>query len=188
MGRTLVIGYGNIERGDDGAALHVVNRLRARWGQTPLTEDQVGLEARDETGRLRAAAGARVGARRRGLRVIVMVDVHVAQEGRPVACRRVLPEYRPPAFSHIVSPALFVWLVHAARGRHRSSFLVTPEGTVSSCNARCRRPRQRWSARTAGRSCSWRETTATGCRIHCLMPGDCPPANGTLTAGGPRVT
>jgi hydrogenase maturation protease len=129
MGRTLVIGYGNIERGDDGAALHVVNRLRARWGQTPLTEDQVGIldPGRDTAVFVRQLL-PELALDAAAFEVIVMVDVHVAQEGRPVACRRVLPEYRPPAFSHIVSPALFVWLVHAARGRHRSSFLVTLRG------------------------------------------------------------
>ena len=43
MPRILVIGYGNPDRGDDGAALHVVNRLREHLGQPPLDEDDGGL-------------------------------------------------------------------------------------------------------------------------------------------------
>ncbi len=45
MQRSLVIGYGNVDRGDDGAAFHVVNRVRARLGQRVLTEDESGLDS-----------------------------------------------------------------------------------------------------------------------------------------------
>jgi Ni,Fe-hydrogenase maturation factor len=44
MDRTLVIGYGNLDRGDDGVAYYVVNALRQRLEQTPLKEYDTGLE------------------------------------------------------------------------------------------------------------------------------------------------
>ena len=44
MSRTLVIGFGNIDRADDGAAFFVINALRRRLGQNPLNEDETGLE------------------------------------------------------------------------------------------------------------------------------------------------
>ena len=44
MSRTLVIGFGNIDRADDGVAYHVVNHLRRRLGKELLPEDETGLE------------------------------------------------------------------------------------------------------------------------------------------------
>ena len=44
MPRTLVVGYGNIDRADDGVAYSVVNALRERLGQKALSEDDSGLE------------------------------------------------------------------------------------------------------------------------------------------------
>jgi molybdopterin-guanine dinucleotide biosynthesis protein A len=42
--RTLIIGYGNLERADDGVAYHAVNALRQRLGQKALSEDETGLQ------------------------------------------------------------------------------------------------------------------------------------------------
>lgn len=44
--RTLVMGYGNLDRSDDGVAYYVVNALRGRLGQPALAEDGSGLETR----------------------------------------------------------------------------------------------------------------------------------------------
>jgi len=44
MRRTLVIGYGNPYRRDDGVALAVVNGLRALQGRPPLEQGMDGLE------------------------------------------------------------------------------------------------------------------------------------------------
>lgn len=129
MPETLVIGYGNLARGDDGAAFHVVNRLRARQGRAPLTLDDGGLrDLGDDTAvfvpqllpelAVDAAAYAR----------IVLVDAHVTAEHRPVVALRLLPEYRLPASSHDWSPAMFAWLVQAVPGRNRAAFLVSVRG------------------------------------------------------------
>jgi len=46
MPRLLVLGYGNVDRRDDGVALHVVNALRERLGQPPIDPHETdGLEA-----------------------------------------------------------------------------------------------------------------------------------------------
>jgi hydrogenase maturation protease len=42
--RTLVIGYGNPSRRDDGVGLAVVNGLRARLGRRPLVEGEDGYD------------------------------------------------------------------------------------------------------------------------------------------------
>jgi hypothetical protein len=51
MPQTLVIGFGNLDRGDDGVAFDVVNLLRRQMGVKPLDADETGLDDRGgETG------------------------------------------------------------------------------------------------------------------------------------------
>ncbi len=42
--RSLVIGYGNPNRSDDGAGWHVVNALRERWAQPALDSESDGAD------------------------------------------------------------------------------------------------------------------------------------------------
>ena len=44
MPRTLIIGFGNLDRADDGVAFYVINALRRRLGQKALSEEDTGLE------------------------------------------------------------------------------------------------------------------------------------------------
>jgi len=44
MPRTIIIGYGNVDRADDGVAFHIVRGLRRALGQPELTEDHEGDE------------------------------------------------------------------------------------------------------------------------------------------------
>ena len=46
MNRTLVIGFGNVFRRDDGAGFAVLNALRARLGRPPLGIDDDGFDDR----------------------------------------------------------------------------------------------------------------------------------------------
>jgi hydrogenase maturation protease len=129
MPHTLVIGYGNPERGDDGAALHVVNRLRARLGQPPLVADDGGL---GDLGRNTAVFVPQLVPELAGdaaaYESIVLVDAHATEDHRPVVYLPLQPEYQLPVLSHHLSPAMFVWLVQAAKGRNRAAFLVSIRG------------------------------------------------------------
>ena len=129
MVRALVIGYGNIDRGDDGAAFHVVNRLRELLGQRPLAADDSGLESLGSEAavfvpQLTPELAPDAAAYHR----LVLVDAHVTAEVRPLIYLRLQPNYRPPAFSHVLSPAMFLWLVQSVCGQDRSAFLVSLRG------------------------------------------------------------
>ena len=130
MVRALVIGYGNLDRGDDGAAFHVVNRLRADFGQRPLAEEDDGWppEPAGDTALFLPQLLPELALDAAGCRVLVLVDAHVNAERRPVVCARVLPEYRPPAFAHQISPSMFVWLAGTAWGHSPSAFIVSLRG------------------------------------------------------------
>ena len=130
MTRALVIGYGNLERGDDGAAFHVVNRLRAALGQAPLGEDDTGLErlggeidtvfARQLVPELAADAA--------GYDRLVFCDAHVLPEGGDLQARPVVPEFRLSGFGHVMHPEAFLWLVHGLTARRPDGYMVALRG------------------------------------------------------------
>lgn len=129
MSQTLVIGYGNLDRGDDGAAFHVINRLRERLGQGPLPEDESGLETLEpEKAVFVPQLTPELAADAAPCHRLVLVDAHVTAEVRPVVYLRLQPEYRPPGLSHVLSPAMFLWLVQAVSGRACTAFLVSLRG------------------------------------------------------------
>jgi hydrogenase maturation protease len=129
MQRSLVIGYGNVDRGDDGAAFHVVNRVRARLGHRPLTEEESGLESLGAEGvvfvpLLTPELAHDAAACRR----LVLVDAHVSADARPLAARRLQPLYQQPVVSHMLPPAMFLWLTQCISGRECIAFLVSLRG------------------------------------------------------------
>ncbi len=127
---TLVIGFGNLDRGDDGAAYHVVNALRARLGQTPLPEDTTGLES----------IGASVDSVflvqlvpelldvLAGYDRVVFVDAHVYEEGDAVRCAAVTAEHTTAFTTHHLSPAMLLALLEALYGRRPVAHLVSLRG------------------------------------------------------------
>jgi len=130
MGRALVIGYGNTDRGDDGAAFHVVNRLRSAVGRPPLAADETGLGAlggevdavfvRQLVPELAVDAS--------GYDRIVFCDAHVIPGGGEPLARPVLPERRMSGFGHVMHPEALLWLVHGMSSRRPDGYLVALRG------------------------------------------------------------
>lgn len=130
MARALVIGYGNLERGDDGAAWHVVNRLRAALGRPPLAEDETGLE---RLGDVVDAVFVRqlvpeLAADAAGYDRLVFCDAHVYAEGDDLQARPVRPERRISGFGHVMHPDAFLWLVHGLSARRPDGYMVALRG------------------------------------------------------------
>ncbi len=131
MPHTLVIGFGNLDRGDDGVAFDVVNLLRRQLGVKPLDADETGLDDRGgETGavfvrQLVPELAIDVGDCER----LVFVDAHVAAEPRAIVCVAVQPEARlSSTLSHALPVEGFLWLVQVVAGRAPESFLVSLRG------------------------------------------------------------
>jgi len=130
MDGTLILGFGNLDRADDGAAYHVLNALRERLGQPPLREEDDGAAplggAADavfvrqlvpelmET----AAAYAR----------LIFVDAHVGDDRPDLACDPVTPAYTPSPFTHHLTPAAFLALTGALHGRSPRGVVVSVRG------------------------------------------------------------
>jgi len=131
MTRHLVIGFGNLDRGDDGVAFDVVNLLRQQLGLKPLDTEESGLDDRGgDTGavfvtQLVPELALDVG----GCERLVFIDAHVPAEPRAIVCVAVQPEARlSSTLSHTLPVEGFLWLVQAVTGRAPESFLVSLRG------------------------------------------------------------
>lgn len=113
--RTLVIGYGNLDRQDDGVAYAVVNGLRQRLGQEALAEEETGLEGIGAS--VDSVFVTQLGTDLLDVAAaydrVVFVDAHVRTDVEPVHWEIVRPEYATATFTHHMTPALFLALLEA---------------------------------------------------------------------------
>jgi len=129
--KILVLGYGNVDRRDDGVALHVVNALRERLGQPPIDPHETdGLETRGgelDTGFVHqltpelaeiAAAYERV----------VFVDAHLGHYDELIRQVPVAAEARPTIVSHQLSPGTVLALARELYGGHPAGVLISIRG------------------------------------------------------------
>jgi len=130
MAATLVIGYGNTDRADDGIAYYVVNELRRRLGQRPLPEQETGLSdlfgdvdsvfLRQLVPELMEAAA--------DYHRVIFVDAHVCDDREELFCTPVAPEYESSPFTHHLTPPTFLALTAALYGRSPEGVLVSLRG------------------------------------------------------------
>jgi hydrogenase maturation protease len=130
MPRTLVIGFGNRDRADDGVAYSVINSLRSRLGQEPLPEDETGLE---ELGRqidsiFLSQLTPELLETLAGYRQVVFVDAHVSGKGDALHCEPVSPEYTPSTFTHHLTPGAFLALLKTLYHLEPAGHLVSIRG------------------------------------------------------------
>jgi molybdopterin-guanine dinucleotide biosynthesis protein A len=115
--RTLVIGYGNLDRADDGVAYHVINALRQRLGQKPLSEDETGLE--ELGGQTDSILLSQLTPELIGIladyQQVIFVDAHVHEGVPDLYCTPVSPQTAASAFSHHLTPAVLLALLQAIR-------------------------------------------------------------------------
>jgi len=127
MSRTLVIGFGNIDRADDGVAFHVINILRRRLGQNPLSEEDTGLE---ELGApVDSVFLSQLTPELMDILVeyrrVIFVDAHVYETLEDLHCAPVVPEYAPATFTHHLTPAALLALL-------KTIYRVEPAGHLVS--------------------------------------------------------
>ncbi|OPY86612.1 MAG: hypothetical protein A4E72_01637 [Syntrophus sp. PtaU1.Bin208] len=125
--RTLLIGFGNLDRADDGVAYHVINAFRKRWGQKALDEDQTGLE---ELGGLVDSIFIVQLAPEMidlldGYEQAIFVDAHVDPALDELHDSPVHPDDAGLTFTHHLSPATLLAFFKALRGRDLEGHLIS---------------------------------------------------------------
>lgn len=107
---TLIIGYGNMDRGDDGVAFAVINELRRQTGTKILEEGDTGLDDLGHTSdsvfipqlvpeMIEIVAG---------YDAVVFVDAHVGDDLEDLNFCAVVPEYVSSPFTHHMTPPAFM--------------------------------------------------------------------------------
>ena len=128
--RSLVIGYGNASRRDDGVGLHLINALRIRWGQEALADSADGW---DELGgghdtlflqQLSPELAATLAEYER----VIFVDAALPDLPEALRVEPVAPSYRLGAISHHLEPATLLALTGQLYGRAPEAYLVSVRG------------------------------------------------------------
>jgi len=100
--KTLVIGFGNPYRRDDGVGYHVVNAVAERLGRPPLALDEDGLEALGKDidlvclPQLLPELAETIAIYDQ----VIFVDAHTGTYAEDLRCTTVEPRYTPSAFTH----------------------------------------------------------------------------------------
>ncbi len=130
MGHTLLIGYGNPSRKDDGVGLAVVNGVRERLGLPPLDEGDDGF---DDLGRdvdtlflqqLTPELAETVAAYDR----LILVDAHTGVLPDLIHRAPVLPRTDPAPVSHHLRPDHLLALVKQLYGKEVTAELISIRG------------------------------------------------------------
>jgi len=130
MKRTLVAGFGNLDRADDGVAFHVVNALRRRLGQAALDEDSTGLEdlgTPSDSIFVNQLAPEMIDLLA-DYDQVVFVDAHVDPALEELHCTPVSPDEAGFTFTHHMTPATLLAFFQALHGRALEGRLVSIHG------------------------------------------------------------
>jgi hydrogenase maturation protease len=130
MLKTLIIGFGNLDRADDGVAFYVINALRRRIGQTPLSEDVTGLEnlGNQVDAIFLAQLAPELVDIMKDYDEICFVDAHVYEEAEDLHCTPVIPEEAALTFTHHMTPAMLLALLQALYQHQVAGYLVSIRG------------------------------------------------------------
>jgi hydrogenase maturation protease len=124
--RTLVVGYGNRDRGDDGVGLEVVQRLRGELGIPPLSEGESGLE--EVGGRVDAVFLPQLLPQLVDLLVnyqqVILVDAHTRADVPGLHSAVVRPGSPAAAFGHHLSPPVLLALLERLRHKRMEAYAV----------------------------------------------------------------
>jgi len=130
MARTLVIGFGNLDRADDGVAFYVINALRARLGRKLLSDYESGMEelGSDSDSIFIVQLVPELIDLLVDYDRVVFVDAHVRSDVPELHCAAVPPDYRLSAFTHHMNPSMLLALAQALNGQSPEARLVSIRG------------------------------------------------------------
>ncbi|MEN6376156.1 MAG: hydrogenase maturation protease [Smithella sp.] len=130
MSRTIVVGYGNIDRADDGVAYEVINALRLRLGQAILSEGDTGLEGLGSSPDsifliqlMPEIMEVLIGYDR-----IIFVDAHAGANINDLNCTPIKPEYVSSTFTHHMTPASLLAFMKVLYDREPFGHIVSLKG------------------------------------------------------------
>jgi hydrogenase maturation protease len=127
---SLIIGYGNLDRQDDGVAWHVLNRLAQRLGRPALSEIGEGFE---QTGaqpellfqlQLTPELAEIIAAQDR----VAFVDAHTGAVEGDLHIEVITPTYQASAFTHHMTPQTCLSLSQSLYHHAPEALLISVRG------------------------------------------------------------
>ena len=130
MPRSLIIGYGNVDRSDDGVACTVVNTLRRQQGLAALGDEETGLDnlGAEVDSVFLSQLTIELMETLRDYDRVIFVDAHIGAEIVDLCCGPVKPEGAPSILMHHLSPGSLLALVKAIYGKAPAGQLVSVRG------------------------------------------------------------
>lgn len=131
MGKSLIVGFGNLYRRDDGVARHVINTLLKHWGRPQLDALDDGW---DNLGQpvdvvcLHQLVPELVETLK-DYQQVIFVDAHVPTEGAPpIYAGTLAVEHRTPFVYHQTHPSTLLALAQSLYGDAPAATLVSVQG------------------------------------------------------------
>ena len=127
MKRTIIIGYGNIDRSDDGVAFAVINLVRQSLGQKNLEEGYTGLEeaGSDVDSVFLPQLMPEIMEELKAYEQIIFVDAHAGDELGDLNCSKVTPQYLAATFTHHMTPETLVAFLKTLYEHEPEAYLVS---------------------------------------------------------------
>lgn len=130
ISKTIIVGYGNRDRADDGVAFEVIRELRRRLGAVELEEGDTGLD--DLNGRNDSIFIPQLVPEIMETLAeydrIIFVDAHVGGDMEDISYCRVYPRRSSSSFTHHMMPAAFLAFLKALYRSEPRAFLVSLRG------------------------------------------------------------
>jgi hydrogenase maturation protease len=127
--RSLILGFGNVDRQDDGLAWHVLSALAARRGITVRSPDEEFPQLPGGPDLLFAPQLApELAEVIAGYDQVCFVDAHTGNIQQDVAVSAVTGGYQASPFTHHLTPATCLAIARALYGRAPPAILVSVRG------------------------------------------------------------
>jgi hydrogenase maturation protease len=130
MPGTIIVGYGNIYRSDDGVAFSVINELRRRLGHEPLEEGDTGLDNlnnENDSVFVSQLVPEIMELLARYTRIL-FVDAHVGPDMEELNVEPVAPEYVASSFTHHMTPSSLLAFLKTMYRSEPDAYLVSIRG------------------------------------------------------------
>jgi hydrogenase maturation protease len=128
--KTLFLGYGNPDRGDDGAAWHILNQLYSEL-KLPVpdlyTSDLVPLNDNIDVWfnyQLLPEFAESIGAYKKA----VFIDAHTGEIKEDLSFQKIVPEYVNSPFTHHMLPTSLLSITESIAGKYPESWMLSVRG------------------------------------------------------------
>jgi len=130
VGKTLVVGYGNLDREDDGVAWHVLVRLAEGLGLPPPAQDSDGLPQVDDQPDLLCLLQLDPGLAEviAGYDRVCFVDAHTGAYPQDIRFAHIEGQFQASPFTHHMTPETCLALAQTLHGCVPNGMVLSVKG------------------------------------------------------------